>query len=322
MKVFITRVILEKGLEVLRNAGVSFTQWTEERGLSADELMEHCKNYDAVLSAGGDKIDLRFLTACSHLKVIALHSVGYDNVDIAAATRLKIPIGNTPGVLSNATADTAFLLMLATSRKAFYMNKTIAKGQWKFFSPGTNLGIELYGKTLGIFGLGNIGYEMAKRCKGAYDMKIIYHNRHTNAGAEKDLGAIKVSFDELLQQADVLSVHTSLTPETKEIFNADTFKKMKPASIFINSARGGIHNEAALTEALQQGIIWGAGLDVTHPEPMQADNPLLDMPNVCILPHIGSATVEARNGMSRLAAENIVAGLQGKPLPYWVNPFY
>lgn len=321
MNVFITRVILEKGLAVLKNAGVSFTQWTEERALSANELIDHCRRYDALLSAGGDKIDSHFLHACSHLKVIALHSVGYDNVDLPSATLLKIPIGNTPGVLSNATADTAFLLMLATSRKAFYMHGTIAKGEWNFFKPGANLGIELYGKTLGIFGLGNIGYEMARRCKAAYGMKIIYHNRHSNAMAEKDLGAIKVSFDELLQQADVLSVHTSLTPETKEIFNAATFKKMKPAAIFINTARGGIHNEADLTEALEKGIIWGAGLDVTHPEPMQPDNPLLSMPNVCILPHIGSATIEARNEMSRLAAENIVAGLNGKPLPHWVNPF-
>ena len=321
MNVFITREILESGLQVLKNANVSYTQWTAKRGLSADELIAHCKNYDALLNAGANKIDAGFLQACPHLKVIALHSVGYDNVDIAEATRLKIPIGNTPGVLSSATADTAFLLMMATSRKAFYMHKTIAKGEWKYFEPAVNLGIELYGKTLGVFGLGNIGYEMAKLCKGAYGMKIIYHNRHSNIAAEKDLGAIKVSFDELLRQSDVLSVHTSLTPETKEIFNAKAFNKMKSSAIFINTARGGIHNEKDLTDALQQNIIWGAGLDVTNPEPMQPDNPLLDMPNVCILPHTGSATFEARSGMSRLAAENIVAGLYGRPLPYWVNPF-
>lgn len=321
MKVFITRPILEKGLQVLQNAGISYTQWTEPRALLPDELIDHCKNYDALLVAGSDKIDKNFLHACSHLKVIALHSVGYDNVDITEATRLKIPVGNTPDVLSNATADTAFLLMLATSRNAFYMHKTIEKGEWKFFTPAANLGIELYGKTLGIFGLGKIGYEMAKRCKGAYGMPIIYHNRSANAIAEKDLGAKRVSFDALLQQADVLSVHTSLTPETKEIFNATAFKKMKAAAIFINTARGGIHSEADLTAALQQKIIWGAGLDVTNPEPMKPDNPLLSMPNVCILPHIGSATVEARNEMSRLAAENVAAGLKGMPLPHWVNPF-
>ncbi|MEP6746430.1 MAG: D-glycerate dehydrogenase [Bacteroidota bacterium] len=306
---------------MLKNAGVRYTQWTEERELSAEELIAHCKNYDALLSVGSNKIDKIFLQASSHLKVIALHAVGYDNVDIVEATRLKIPIGNTPGVLSNATADTAFLLMLATSRKAFYLHKTIEKEEWKFFNPGADLGIELYGKTLGVFGLGNIGYEMAKRCKGAYGMKILYHNRNHNLIAEKDLGAIRVSFDELLDQSDVLSVHTAFTPETKGIFNADAFKKMKSSAIFINTARGGIHNETDLTAALQQKIIWGAGLDVTNPEPMRCDNPLLNMPNVCILPHIGSATEEARNGMSRLAAENIVAGLRGERLPHWINPF-
>ena len=321
MNVFITREIVESGLQILQDAGISYTQWTEKRVLSEAELIAHCQNYDALLNAGPNKIDAHFLNACSHLKVIALHSVGYDNVDTEAATRLRIPIGNTPGVLSDATADTAFLLMLATSRKAFYLHKTIAKGEWKYFEPAVNLGIELYGKTLGIFGLGNIGYQMAKRCKAAYNMKIIYHNRHNNPVAEKDLGAVKVSFDELLQQADVLSVHTALTPETKEIFNKEVFGRMQPSAIFINTARGGIHNEKDLIEALQQNMIWGAGLDVTNPEPMDPGNVLLVMPNVCVLPHVGSATMEARSAMSRLAAENIVAGLNGLPLPHWVNPF-
>lgn len=321
MNVFITAEIVETGLQVLRDAGIAYTQWTEKTVLPHEELIARCKTFEALLSTGANKIDSHFLHSCSHLKVIALHAVGYDNVDIATATQLKIPIGNTPGVLSDATADTAFLLMLATSRKAFYMHKTIAKGEWTFFDPAVNLGMELQGKTLGIFGLGKIGYQMAKRCKGAYDMKIIYHNRTTNDVAEKDLGAVSVSFDELLQQSDILSAHAALTAETKEIFNAGAFAKMKPSAIFINTARGGMHNEKDLTTALQQHTIWGAGLDVTNPEPMLANNPLLDMPNVCVLPHIGSATFEARSAMSKLAAENIVAGVQGKPLPHWVNPF-
>lgn len=321
MNVFITAEILESGLQVLRNAGVAYTQWMEKTVLPQEELIARCNFFDALLSTGANKIDAHFLHSCSHLKVIALHAVGYDNVDIEVATQLKIPIGNTPGVLSNATADTAFLLMLATSRKAFYMHRTIAKGEWTFFDPTVNLGIELQGKILGIFGLGKIGYQMAKRCKGAYDMEIIYHNRSSNEEAEKKLGARKVSFDELLQYSDVLSAHAALTAETKEIFNAAAFAKMKRSAIFINTARGGMHNEKDLLTALQQQTIWGAGLDVTNPEPMQANNPLLDMPNVCILPHIGSASFEARSAMSRLAAENIVAGLHGKPLPNWVNPF-
>jgi lactate dehydrogenase-like 2-hydroxyacid dehydrogenase len=321
MNVFITAEIVETGLQVLRDAGIAYTQWTEKTVLPQEQLIARCKTFDALLSTGANNIDSHFLHSCSHLKVIALHAVGYDNVDIATATQLKIPIGNTPGVLSDATADTAFLLMLATSRKAFYMHKTIARGEWTFFDPAVNLGVELQGKTLGIFGLGKIGYQMAKRCKGAYDMKIIYHNRTANDAAEKDLGAVSVSFDELLRQSDILSAHAALTEETKEIFNAGAFAKMKPFAIFINTARGGMHNEKDLITALQQRIIWGAALDVTNPEPMLASNPLLDMPNVCVLPHIGSATFEARSAMSKLAAENIVAGLKGKLLPNWVNPF-
>lgn len=320
MKVFITRVIPEKGLQLLQEAGLNITQWTEKRDLTAQELVTYCKEHDALLSVGPNKINSSFLQECSHLKVIALHAVGYDNVDVPAATQLKIPIGNTPGVLSNATADTAFLLMLAASRKAFYLHKQIEKGAWGFFEPTANLGMELTGKTLGIAGLGKIGYEMAKRCVGAYDMKVIYHNRYPNPKAEETLKAVKVSFEDLLKQSDVLSVHTALTPETQGLFNKAAFDKMKSTAIFINSARGAIHNETDLINALQEKVIWGAGLDVTNPEPMAADNPLLNMPNVAVLPHIGSATVEARTAMATMAAQNIIAGLKGERLPFVVNP--
>jgi glyoxylate reductase len=320
MKVFITRKIPETGLAYLRNAGVDIFEWTIKRDLNSEELIEHCQLVDALLSAGGNRIDKSFLESVKHLKVISLHSVGYDTVDIPAATALKIPIGNTPGVLSNATADLAFLLILASSRKAMYMCDTIQKGNWGFFEPTANLGIDVRGKTLGIFGLGKIGFELARRASTALDMKIIYHNRGHHQSAEKELNARWVSFNDLLENSDVLSVHTALTPDTRGRFNKDVFNKMKRTSIFINSARGAIHNEEDLTEALKNGIIWGAGLDVTNPEPMRPDNPLLFMPNVCVLPHIGSATEETRSAMSLLAAKNIVAGLRGEPLPYVVNP--
>jgi lactate dehydrogenase-like 2-hydroxyacid dehydrogenase len=320
MKVFITRKIPEIGLKKLKDAGIEIIEWEEKRLLSQPELIEFCKQCDALLSAGYNKIDAHFLKECRHLKVIALHSVGFDNVNIAEADRLKIPVGNTPGILNGSTADIAFLLMLAASRKAFYSNEKIRKGEWKFFEPTANLGIELTGKTLGIFGLGNIGFEMAKRCIGAYNMKVIYHNRHHNVKAEKELNAEMVSFDELLKMSDVLSVHTNLSPETNGIFNKNAFGKMKASSIFINTARGAIHNEDDLIYALQNGIIWGAGLDVTNPEPMKKDNPLLTMPTVAVLPHIGSATFETRNGMAEIAAENIIAGLNGKRIPFPVNP--
>jgi glyoxylate reductase len=319
MKVFITRQIPQTGIDLMRNAGISFTQWMEKRDPEQNELIGICKNYDALISMGQDNIDKHFLNACKHLKVIAQMAVGYDNINIHEATRLKIPIGNTPGVLSSATADTAFLLMLAASRKAFSMHKKIIRGEWGFYEPTANLGVEIFRKKLGIFGLGKIGFEMAKRCAKAFDMEIIYHNRNNNEQAEKELGAKRVSFDELLGQSDVLSVHTALTAETKDIFRYEMFSKMKPTSIFINTARGAIHNEPDLIKALNEKLIWGAGLDVTNPEPMQRNNPLLEMPNVAVLPHIGSATEETRGAMSRLAAENIIAASKGERLPHAVN---
>ena len=322
MRIFTTRVIPGEGLALLKRAGFTVTQWGEERELTPEEMIAGCKENDALLFAGGKKMDRAFLEQCRHLKVISLLSVGYDNIDVKAATELGIQITNTPGVVSNATADTAFLLMLSVARKAFHQHKRILKGEWAFTTPTSNLGIDIEGKTLGIWGLGNIGYVMAKRCQAAFNMKIIYCNRHRNETAEKELGAVFVSFDELLQQSDVISVHTNLTSETKERFNKDVFSKMKPSAIFINTARGGIHNETDLVAALQQGQIWGAGLDVTNPEPMKADNPLLNMPTVAVLPHIGSATMDTRNAMSRIAAQNLVAAFEGKPVPNPVNHIY
>jgi len=318
-KVFCTKKIPDAGLQLLKDAGIQALQWKEKRETTPRELIDHCKDCDAVIVAGYSKIDASFLNASRHLKIIALHSVGFDNVDIAEATRLKIPVGNTPGVVNNATADTAFLLMLAATRKAFFLHKGIIKGEWKYIEPTVNLGIELYGKTLGIFGLGNIGFEMAKRCKGAYDMKVVYHNRNRNEKAEKKLNAEFVSFEELLKISDVLSVHANLSEETKGKFNYSAFEKMKPSAVFINTARGSIHNEPDLITALQNGIIWGAGLDVTDPEPMDADNPLLNMPNVAVTPHIGTATWETRNAMCKMAAENVIAALNNLPIPYPVN---
>ncbi|WP_212006195.1 D-glycerate dehydrogenase [Chitinophaga sp. HK235] len=319
MTVFATRIIPPDGLELLERAGVSVTQWTEKRALSAAELITHCRQYDALLLASSNPIDRPFLEQCRHLKVVALLSVGYNHVDVAAANELGVPVTNTPGVLSAATADTAFLLMLSVARKAFYQHKRILRGDWNFSEPTANLGMDLEGKTLGIWGLGNIGYVMAQRCVSAFNMKVIYHNRGHNEAAEKKLGAVKVSFDELLAQSDVLSIHTALTPETAGTFDMTAFKRMKPSAIFINTARGAIHHEPDLTAAIEQGIIWGAGLDVTNPEPMHPDNPLLNMPTVAVLPHIGSATVETRNAMSVMAARNILAAFNGQPLPNQVT---
>jgi len=215
MKVFISGNIAPVGLKQLEENNITITQWQENRQITAEELIEACKNQDALISVGPNKLDASFLKACKHLKVIALHSVGFDQVDLDTAKKLNIPIGNTPGVLSNATADTAFLLMLAVSRKAFFSHKKIIQGEWKNYEPSPELGIEINGKTLGIFGLGKIGLEMAKKCAAAYQMEVIYHNRSRNEEAEKEIDAKYVSFETLLAQSDVISIHTALTPETR-----------------------------------------------------------------------------------------------------------
>jgi glyoxylate reductase len=320
MKVFISRDIPSIGIELLRKEGLDVMVCPLDRPLTQSELIEYAKKSDALICMFSDSIDKHFLNECRHLKVIAQLAVGFENIDIAEATRLRIPVSYTPDVLSDATADVAFLLMLAASRKAFHLHKSIARSEWTFFRPKAHLGIELKNKTLGIFGLGRIGLEMAKRCKGAYNMNIIYCNRSRNSLAEELVKARKVSFDELLAQSDVISVHCSLNNETRGIFNRTAFGKMKKNAIFVNTSRGPVHNEEDLLDALKKNIIWGAGLDVTNPEPMKPDNPLLSMENVAILPHIGSATIEARDKMSQMCAENIIKGLKGERLPNIVNP--
>ncbi len=320
VKILVTRDIPETGVAMLRKEGFNVTVMGYDKPLTAGELKEAAKKNDALLCLSADKINAEFLNECKHLQVISQFAVGYDNINVPEATKLGIPVGNTPDVLSDATADIAFGLMMAVSRKFFYLHKTIAKGEWSYFQPKKNLGIEIKGKTLGIFGLGRIGVEMAKRCKGAYNMSVIYHNRKRNEKAEKELGAKWVTFDELLQQSDVLSVHSVLSEETKGIFNKAAFTKMKPNAIFINTSRGGVHHEPDLIEALNNGTIWGAGLDVTNPEPMLPDNPLLSMESVAVLPHIGSGTVEARDAMSRLAAENIIEFYKNGNVPHCLNP--
>ena len=320
LTVFVSRNIPSIGIELLKQHGFQVKVWSEDRPMSQEELIFAAKQADVLLSLGENKMDPFFLQECKHLKMISQFAVGYDNINIPEATRLGIPVGNTPGVLADATADIAFGLMIALSRKFFFNHLKIINGGWGAFMPTANLGQELYGKTLGIFGLGSIGSVMAQRCKGAYNMNVIYYNRTRNAQAESDFNAHRVEFDELLAMSDVLSVHSVLSDETRGKFNKEAFLKMKPNSIFINTSRGGVHNEEDLIWALDNKIIWGAGLDVTNPEPMHKDNRLLFMENACVLPHIGSATVEARDGMSRLAAENIIYFFKEGRIPHCVNP--
>ena len=227
IKVLVTRNIPVLGVEMLRNEGFSVTAWPHERPMTDQELISEGKKNNVILCVSADNIGTDFINACSHLQMISQFAVGYDNIDVSLATKLGIPIGYAPGAMNEATADIAFGLMIAVGRKFFYMHKGILKGEWTYFKPNANLGIEFNDKTLGIFGLGRIGLAMARRCKGAYNMNIIYCNRRSNPDAERLYGATQVNFDELLQQSDVISVHSVMSNETKEIFNKDAFGKMK-----------------------------------------------------------------------------------------------
>ena len=318
-KVLLTRNFPEVAEHLLKYAGFEVTVFQEYYPPSKDRLIELAQNYDSIICAAGDKIDADFLHACSHLKVISQYAAGYDNIDIETASHLGILIGNTPNAMSDATADIAFALMLAVSRNIVHNQKRIRNDMLGPFQPKANLGIELKGKTLGVFGLGNIGLEMAKRCKGAYGMEILYTNRSINQEAEETLNAKKVDFETLVGTSDVISVHCPLTNETKGIFNKSAFELMKPSAIFVNTSRGKVHNEFDLIEALRNHEIFGTGLDVSDPEPMKFSNPLLQMNHVVVTPHIGSATVEARNEMARMATENIIGYYQNNKVPYLVN---
>ncbi len=320
MRVYVNKPIPEIGIQMMQDAGIDLIVPEGRNSFSDTEKIKYLKMCDALVNVGVVPIDEYFFEKNPQIKAIAQFSVGFNNVDLAEANRRKIPIGNTPGVLSKATSDIAFLLMQFVSRYGSFYYDKVKSGDWHGFDMEDLLGIELYGKTIGIFGMGRIGFEMAKKCKAAFGMNVIYHNRKLNPELEKELDAKYVSFDELLKKSDVLSIHASFTPENAGMFNAEVFSKMKPNAIFVNTARGSFHNETDLYQALTEKKIWGAGLDVTNPEPMLKDNQLLKLPNVCVLPHIGSSTIEARDGMARYVAENIIAFSKGEPMPHCVNP--
>ena len=318
MKVFVTNPIPEIGIQLLKNAHFEILQGYNDTTISDWESL--CHQADVLLNVGYAKFDKAFFEKFKNIKAIALFSVGYDSVDVHQAYLNHILVGNTPDVLSKATSDISFLLMQSVARRMNYNLNKVKDGTWDNFDALEAIGQELYGKTIGIFGLGRIGFEMAKKCKYAFDMNVIYHNRNRNLQAEKDLEAEYVTFAELVEQSDVLSVHANYTKEKAGIFNKEVFGKMKSNAIFVNTARGGFHNEEDLYQALINENIWGAGLDVTNPEPMIHTNKLLDLPTVCVLPHIGSATIEARNGMAKRSAENLIAFSKSEKMPYCINP--
>ncbi|MBI1915017.1 MAG: D-glycerate dehydrogenase [Planctomycetes bacterium] len=317
-RVFVTRIIPEAGLDLVRRH-CEAEIWTEQLPPPYDLLRQKVADCDGLVSLLTDRIDAALLDAAPRLKVVSNYAVGFNNVDVKAATERGVCVGNTPGVLTDATADMAFCLLIGAARRLVEGDRYSRSGQWKTWEPLGHLGQDLVGRTLGVIGMGRIGYALAKRCKG-WDMTILYHDVYRSEKAEQDLGARQVDLDTLLRESDFVSVHTDLNEQTRGLFNEQRFKQMKRTAVFINSARGPIVDQKALAEALRSGTIFAAGLDVTDPEPPSPNDPLLQLPNVIVAPHIASATVGTRNAMAEICARNLLAGLSGEPLPAWVNP--
>lgn len=313
--VVITGKINPSALERIKQH-CAVTTWNEQGPIPAALLHDWLGDAEGIYNSGFVRIDEALLLQAPKLRVIAQPSVGYDNVDLAACTAHNIPFGNTAGALTETTADLAFTLLLTAARRITQGWDMVRSGRWQQ-SSDIPFGIDLYGKKLGILGMGAIGSAVARRAQ-ACGMKILYHNRKTRPEAETQ-GAQWVSFDNLLSESDCIVVLTPLTAETRGLFDMAAFKKMKPTAHFINAARGAIVDTQALYEALANNTIAFAALDVTDPEPLPGDHPLLTLPNILITPHVGSATQETRTRMALLAADNLIAGLNGLRLPACVN---
>jgi len=272
---------------------------------------------DAIYTYGHPTVDAALLDRLQPVRVISNFGVGVDHIDIAAATARGIPVGNTPGVLDGATADMAFALLLAAGRRLVEGDRYARGPDFLRYDPSYMLGREIHGATLGIFGLGRIGSQVARRAR-AFEMTVLYHNRQRRRDLEQSLGGKYVSRDELLANADYVVLTVPLTGETRHLIGKPELAKMKPTSILINVARGPVVDTTALTEALANRTIYAAGLDVTDPEPLPRDHPLLKLDNVTIAPHLGSATEQTRQRMAEMSIENLFAGLAGRPLPFRV----
>ncbi|HEX5838813.1 MAG TPA: D-glycerate dehydrogenase [Anaerolineales bacterium] len=316
--VFVTRRIPEKGLEMIRDV-CEVDLWPGELPPGRDELLRHVKGMDGLLSLLTDKVDGELMDAAGEqLKVISNLAVGFDNIDVPAATARGIPVGNTPDVLTDATADFAFTLLLAAGRRLLEGDRYIKAGTWKTWDPLALLGVEVKGATLGLVGFGRIGKAMARRAAG-FDMRVIYYDPSEKI-PDSRIDATHVDFDTLLKESDFISLHVPLTADTRHLISAEALSKMKPEAVLINTARGPIVDPDALYEALKQRHIFAAALDVTEPEPLSLEHPLYSLDNVIISPHIASASRATRDKMAGMAAQNLIAGLKGERLPNCVNP--
>jgi len=301
----VTRALPGPALERLR-ADHEVSVWPGARPPTPVELAAEAAGAHGLLTMLTDRVDTALLDACPHLRAVANYAVGYDNIDLEATRARGIAVGNTPDVLTEATADLAFALLLAAARGLPAAQASVLAGQWQTWEPAAYLGRDVHGATLGIVGMGRIGRAVAARAAG-FDMEVI----HTGRGG--------VTFLALLARSDFISLHCPLTPETHHLIDEAALIEMKPTAILVNTARGPIVDPVALREALRAGEIAGAALDVTDPEPLGADDPLLTAPNLIVVPHIGSATVATRQTMAELAVDNLLAALAGDPMPHGVD---
>lgn len=312
-KIFITRRLPKEVVDLYKSK-LDIEMWPEEQEpVNRDVLLRKASTCEGLLTMLTDELDEEVIQQSKKLSIVANMAVGYDNIDVALARKHKIAVTNTPDVLTETTADLAFSLLMATARRLLEANQYIKENNWNHWSPLMLAGSDIHHKTIGIVGMGRIGESVARRSKG-FGMNVLYHNRTRKPKAEEEIGAEFVSFDTLLEQADYVVCLTPLTDETRHLFNKEAFRKMKDTAFFINVSRGATMDETALQEAIVSKEIAGAGLDVFENEPIDAAHPLLGLPEVVCLPHIGSATKETRYKMMRLSLDNLVRHFEGKPL--------
>ena len=318
-RVFVTRQFFPEALEVLTGAADTEV-WPDDEPPTPEQLLQKAGEADGILTNIMDRIDADVFQAAHRLKVVSQLGVGVDNIDMAEATRRGVLVGNTPGVLAKATADIAFGLLMSAARRISEGDRWLRAGNWKMqYHPMVWLGAEIHGATLGIVGMGQIGVEMAKRARG-FDMRVIYYSRTRKLELESELGMEYFEPSDLLSTTDFVTLHIPLTQETRHFIGERELRLMKPTAILINAARGAVVDSRALYTALKEGWISGAALDVTDPEPILPDDPLLTLDNLVITPHIGSASIDSRRRTCLLAARNVVAGIQGRRLEACANP--
>jgi glyoxylate reductase len=317
-RVFVSRRLVGDGVSRLSLA-VEVELWPDDDPPPADVLLSEAQRSDGVLVNIADRVDAAVLEASPRLRIVSQMAVGYDNIDVGAATEHGVLVTNTPGVLTEATADMAFALLLTQARRLPEGQRAIEAGTWGDWQPWFLLGRDLTGKTLGIVGLGEIGKAVARRALG-FGMRVVYNSRQRKPEVEASLGVAWRELPALLAESDYVSLHMALNDETRSMIGATELARMKPDAVLINTARGGVVDQAALLQALRDGRIGGAGLDVFESEPLAPDHPLLDFDNVVVAPHLGSATVETRTRMSDLAVDNLLAFFRGERPPRCVNP--